>query len=66
MDNVKVQVCVHLCEVADLSAEFTLHLVDRTLELAQLSVQKAGVVFVFGELQNDITCKDFFISKQTS
>lgn len=46
-----------LCEVADLAAQFILHSVDGTLELDQLSVQEAGVVFVFRKLQNDSTCR---------
>lgn len=48
--------CCYLCEVADLSAQLALHPVDGALELAQLSVQQAGVVFVFGELQDDGSC----------
>ena len=46
-----------LCEVADLGAQFTLHSGDRALELDKLSVQEAGIMFVFGEFQNYITCK---------
>ena len=45
-----------LCEVADLSTQFALHAIDRALELDQLSVQEAGIVFVLGEFQNYITC----------
>lgn len=44
-----------LCEVADLSTQFTFHSVNRALELNQLSIQKAGVVFVFRKFQNYIT-----------
>lgn len=45
-----------LCEVADLPTQFALHSIDRALELDQLPVQEAGIVFVFGEFQNYITC----------
>lgn len=46
----------NLCEVADLPTQFALHSIDRALELDQLPVQEAGIVFVFGEFQNYITC----------
>lgn len=48
-------VALDLREVADLRAQFTLHAIDGALELNQLSVQQAGVMFVFGELQDDVT-----------
>lgn len=47
--------CSYLCEVADLATQFILHAVNGALELDQLSVQEAGIVFVFGEFQNYIT-----------
>lgn len=47
---------IDLCEVADLATQFTLHSVDGALKLDQLSVQEAGIVLVFGEFQNYITC----------
>lgn len=57
-DLCEVVDCVFdLCEVADLAIQFTLHSVDRALELDQLSVQEAGVVFVFREFQYYITCR---------
>ena len=45
----------YLCEVSYLGAQFTLHPVDGALELHQLSIQEAGVVFVFRQLQNNVT-----------
>lgn len=56
MNNAQIRnknhsLCVFdLCEVADLPTQFTLHAVDGALELDQLSVQEAGIVFVFGQL----------------
>ena len=44
----------YLCEVADLAAQFALDAVDGAQELGQLPVQEAGVVLVFGELQQDV------------
>lgn len=47
---------IDLCEVADLATQFALHSVDGALKLDQLSVQETGIVLVFGEFQNYITC----------